>query len=182
MYGLVNKAIQDMICHQFGHDTWQTIKKKAGVELDAFISLDSYPDEVTYSLAQAASQVLGISLAEVLEAFGEYWVLYTKRGGYGEMFRWWGDDLRSFLLNLNNMHTRIALFFPHLKPPTFECTDLGDNSLVLHYHSERRGLAPIVIGMLKGLGTVFQTPIEVTQIAHREQGAAHDQFLVRFGA
>lgn len=182
MYGLVNKAIQDMICHQFGDDTWQTIKQKAGVQIDAFVSLDSYPDEITYQLAEAASQVLDLSMAEVLEAFGEYWVLYTGREGYGEMFRWWGDDLRAFLLNLNNMHTRIGLSFPNLKPPTFECTDLRDNSLILHYHSIRCGLAPMVIGLLKGLGTVFHTRVEVTQIASREQGAEHDQFLVRFGA
>lgn len=182
MYGLVNKAIEDMICHRFGYDTWQTIKHEAGVEIDAFVSLDAYPDEITYQLAGAASQVLGMSVAEVLEAFGEYWVLYTGREGYGEMFKWWGDDLRSFLLNLNNMHTRIGLSFPKLKPPAFECTDLRDDSLVLHYHSARRGLAPMVIGLLKGLGAVFNTRVEVTQIASRERGAEHDQFLVRFGA
>lgn len=32
MYGLVNKAIQDMICKYHGEDTWETIKQKAALE------------------------------------------------------------------------------------------------------------------------------------------------------
>ncbi len=36
MYGLVNKAIQDMLCSRFGENTWQEIKQKAGIEVDFF--------------------------------------------------------------------------------------------------------------------------------------------------
>jgi two-component system chemotaxis sensor kinase CheA len=34
------------------------------------------PDEVTYKLVGAASEVLGIPPNQVLEAFGEYWIIY----------------------------------------------------------------------------------------------------------
>jgi hypothetical protein len=43
MYGLVNKAIEDMVCSQFGEATWKAIKQKAALEMDSFISMEGYP-------------------------------------------------------------------------------------------------------------------------------------------
>jgi hypothetical protein len=84
MYGLVNKAIEDMVCDRFGEETWEEIKKKAQLDVDVFISMDGYPDDVTHRLVKAASEILAISSSEILQAFGEYWVLYTAKEGYGD--------------------------------------------------------------------------------------------------
>ena len=32
MYGLVNAAIQELVCNKFGEDKWNQIKKMAGVQ------------------------------------------------------------------------------------------------------------------------------------------------------
>ena len=58
MYGLVNKAIHDMICTHHGPETWEIIKHKAEVEADSFISMEAYPDEINQRLVKAASAVL----------------------------------------------------------------------------------------------------------------------------
>ena len=55
MYGLVNKAVVDLVVSKFGEDTWNAIKKKAEVDIDVFVSMDGYPDELTYKLVGAAS-------------------------------------------------------------------------------------------------------------------------------
>ena len=34
MYGMVNKAIQDLVTIKFGEDKWEAVKRKAGVEID----------------------------------------------------------------------------------------------------------------------------------------------------
>lgn len=85
MYGLVNKAIEDLVCSSHGVETWGRIKSKAGVDIEVFVSSEGYPDELTYNLVGAASEVLGISSEEALHAFGEHWVLYSGREGYGEL-------------------------------------------------------------------------------------------------
>ena len=36
MYGLVNKAIQDLVTEKFGEDKWQEIKKLSDFEDDVF--------------------------------------------------------------------------------------------------------------------------------------------------
>ena len=32
MYGMVNKAVEDMVCRNYGAPTWERIKAQAGVE------------------------------------------------------------------------------------------------------------------------------------------------------
>jgi hypothetical protein len=180
MYGLVNKAIEDMVCSRFGDDTWEAIKQKAGLDIDAFISMDAYPDDVTYQLVGAASEHLNIPAEKVLEEFGEYWVLYTSKEGYGDLMSTMGDDFLTFLQNLNHLHSRVGLIYPQLKPPSFYCTDITDTSLRLHYHSTRPGLAPLVVGLLTGLGKMFHTTVHVDYSTNRTTGADHDEFLVQF--
>lgn len=182
MYGLVNKALEDLVRTRYGEDTWEAIRRNAGVDIDAFISMDAYPDEVTYKLVGAASEVLGLSAEEVLKAFGEYWVRYTAKEGYGELLKMAGDTLPAFLQNLDNLHTRVGLIFPNLKPPSFRCTDIREDSLRLHYYSPagRAGLAPFVIGLVNGLAVMFKTETSITQTGSRSQGADHDEFLITF--
>lgn len=180
MYGLVNKAIEDLVRSKFGDATWEQIKHKAGVEEELFISMDSYPDDVTYRMVAAASEVLGIPAAQVLEAFGEYWVVYTAREGYSDTLTMFGDTLPTFLTNLDTMHAHVGTVFPNLKPPSFQCTDITDHSMRLHYYSERAGLAPMVVGLLKGLSTMFKRPMSVVHSASRDAGANHDEFLIDY--
>ena len=105
----------------------------------------------------AASEVLGLSAEEVLKAFGEHWVLYTGKEGYGEMLKMAGNTLPTFLQNVDNLHTRVGHLFPGMTPPSFRCTDIRENSLRLHYYSTRPGLAPMVIGLVNGLAVMFKS-------------------------
>jgi hypothetical protein len=178
MYGLVNKAIQDMVCSRFGEETWKEIKHKAEVDIDVFLNMEGYPDDITHKLIKAASVVLSLSTQQIMQAFGEFWVHYTAQEGYGEMMDMSGDTLPEFLENLDNLHARVGVSFPNLQPPSFECTDMEENSLSLHYRSDREGLTPMILGLVQGLGNRFDTEVDITQTQNRDEGAEHDEFLV----
>lgn len=179
MYGLVNKAVEDLIRTKFGTQTWEEILKRAGVDDIGFISMDPYPDEITYGLVKAASEILERPVDELLEAFGEHWTLYTAQEGYGDLLSISGRSFEGFLENLDSLHTRIALSFPELRPPTFDCERRGDGTLVLHYKSERDGLAPMVRGLVRGLANMFEVEVGIEQTASKADGADHDVFLIR---
>ena len=181
MYGLVNRAVEDLVRERFGAPAWERIKQRAGLDVELFISMDAYPDEVTYSLVGAASEELGIPAAQLLQAFGEYWILYTAEQGYGELLRMGGASLLEFLHNLHDLHSHVALTFPQLQPPSFWLSDSTEGSVRLHYQSTRSGLAPMVVGLLHGLGKRFNTPVAVEHARRRDDGADHDEFLIRFG-
>jgi len=178
MYGLVNQAVEDFVRRGFGDAAWQRIREGAGLSHEMFVSMDGYPDEVTYKLVGAASEVLNLDAAQILESFGEHWVLYTAQEGYGEMLSMFGASLEEFLGNLDNMHSHVGLTFPDLRPPSFQLERVdGGRGLLLHYRSERMGLAPMVIGLLKGLGRRFDENVVVRQTAHRGLDD-HDVFRI----
>ena len=107
-------------------------------------------------------------------------VLYTAQEGYGQMLSMFGSDLEGFLLNLDNLHSHVGLTFPALRPPSFSVERLEDGSgLLLHYRSQRSGLAPMVIGLLKGLGRRFSQEISIRQTAHRGLDD-HDIFRIEY--
>lgn len=180
MYGLVNRSVEELVVARFGSATWEKIRLAAGIEDEVFLSNESYPDEVTYRLVGAASQVLGLSPNEVLEAFGEHWVLKTAQESYGTMLDMCGRNLPDFLRNLPNFHARVMLHFPKLRPPQFNVTDETPSSLVLHYDSHREGLTFFVIGLIKGLGKKFNTPVTVTQVATRAPGGTRESFRIEW--
>lgn len=177
MYGLINKAVEGLVRSKFGDATWDRIRTRAGLPDEPFISMEQYADKTTYDLVGAASAELGAPAEAILEEFGLYWVKYTGEAGYGELMKSAGRTFPEFLRNLDQMHTRIKLSFPQLAPPSFAVSEETANSLVLSYYSSRPGLAPLVVGLLRGLGDRFN--IDVATRTERIEGERpHDRFHV----
>lgn len=181
MYGLVNRALQEFICTRHGEASWQTLKAKAGVDIELFVRMESYPDDVTYRLVGAACETLGLEPADLLRDFGRHWVLFTGQEGYGSLLDGAGSSLQEILANLDDLHVRVGLMYPALKPPSFSCSDVSDNGLTLHYFSGRPGLAPMVIGLIEGLGEHLGKSLTIRQQLDRFKGADHDSFDIRIG-
>ena len=179
MYGLVNLAVQDLVTKNFGEETWQRIKKRAGVEEEAFLRLTMYPDKMTYDLVGAACAELGADAEAILRTFGKFWIGFAMKEGYRELFLISGRDMKSFLGNLDNLHARLGMTFTGMDAPSFTVVDKGENELELHYYSSRPGLAPFVQGLLEGLGEVFKCEVDARIVSTREQGHDHDTFFVR---
>ena len=177
MYGMVNRAVEGLVCSKFGEEKWELVKSRAGVEEDVFLSNESYPDAMTYRLVGAASEVLGLPPEAILEAFGEHWI-ELARNSYGELMTMHGRTLGEFLTNLPNFHTRVALLFPKLQPPRFMVSEATSDSLNLHYFTHREGLAPFVVGLVKGLGRMFDTSVTIDHRLRRGPGQDHDVFAI----
>jgi len=180
MYGLVNRAIEELVCTHFNEESWEAIKAHAGVTCAAFISMEAYPDQLTYDLIAATSHELQLPAETVLEQFGEYWTLYTAREGYGELLKLSGKTLAEFLANLDTLHTRVSLLYPELRPPSFACTEVNDAGLLLHYHSHREGMAHLVIGILHGLRKQFAINFTIDHEQKRHIDGDHDAFRLTY--
>lgn len=180
MYGLVNLAIQELVCSQYGADKWQQVCEIAGASGVYFQRMQSYPDALTYKLIEGVSLVLGITADEALFALGEYFVLHTGREGYGHLFALAGRSLLEFLHNLDVLHSRVGQNFAGLSPPSFQCEDLGPRSVRLRYYTDRRGLCPMVRGLLGGLAGHFATPASIQHepASCTRSGSDHCEFTI----
>ena len=178
MYGIVNKSIQDLIIHQFGFDKWEEIHEKSGVNIEFFLSNEPYDDAITFKLVTTASEVFGLTVSELLNAFGEWWILKTTKEKYGGLMEAGGNTLKEFLVNLPLFHNRIMLMYPKLTPPEFKISDVEEKSILVHYFSERKGLQEFVRGLLSGLSKMYETTTEIELLQSRDDGKTHEIFKV----
>lgn len=181
MYGLVNAALRELIVAKHGLTAWERLRDEAGLQADTFALMDPYPDEITQRMVQQGAAILGMSTAELLHSFGEFWVEYTDREGYGSLFEIAGNSLPDFLLSLDELHVRVGRNFPRLKPPSFRFDVIDRSTMRMHYLTSRAGLCPFVTGLLAGLSRRFQTPIEVRQDECTLRGDDHCVFFLQFG-
>lgn len=172
MYGMVNRAIKDLVVATADEATWRQICDKAGLPDTEFSNTTVYDDAVTYGLVAAASDVLEADPADILHSFGRHWILFTGREGWGALFDMAGSDLRTFVEGLDVMHARVQASMPECRMPSFGVTEADDGSLLVEYRSEREGLEPMVTGLLAGLVEHFGEHWDVSHVGPNEDGSA----------
>lgn len=179
MYGLVNNGIRTFIVDNHGQDTWLRICRKASIADEDFENLTAYDDAITYALVGAVSDELGLPVDQVLDVFGHYWVGFSKSTSIGKLVDQGAETLVDQIRGLDEMHERIQLTMPHLDPPSFEFEEMPDGNHRLHYMSNREGLAPMVVGLLRGLADECGVSIDVKHVDRKDDGASHDVFVLR---
>ena len=177
MYGLVNQGIKDMVVECHGGESWERICADASIAIDDFELLKTYPDALTYGLVGGACRILSVEAGAFLEQFGEYWIRFTAEKGYGDLLKLFGSDLRSCLRNLNHMHARMGAMMPDLRPPRFIVEEEEPARIELRYFSKRDGLAPMVVGLIRGLAHRYGNEISITHHP-RPENRDHEHFTV----
>jgi hypothetical protein len=177
VYGLINEAMRRLVSETSGEDTWARIATRAHAP-HGYAFLSYYDDEITYDLVGAASVELGTTGEQLLRDFGHYWSLHVGPENYADLLGATGTDVVSVLRHLDAMHARLQLLYPELRPPSFAVSDVEGSSLVVHYSSEREGLAPFVVGLLEGLGELYGTPAAVEHVTAPTEGSGYHVFRV----
>ena len=177
MYGLVNRAIQEMVVEAHGDEAWKQVAKDAGIDAAGIVDMTSYDDEITFKLIGNASNLLNVPADELLHAFGKHWVLYTSSAKWGYLFELAGNDFLSFLHGMDNLHARVEAQMPESRMPQFTVIEHPDH-VELQYRSDREGLAPMVGGLLDGLMDKFDERWHV-QHTLKQSDNGYDAFVLR---
>ncbi|XP_077520446.1 guanylate cyclase soluble subunit beta-1-like [Amblyomma americanum] len=157
MYGFIHCALEDLVTKKFGPETWKTLLEKSGITMHgaSFLMHKVYTDDMTLKLVAAACEVLGLDLDTCLEAFGEHFLYFCQQHGYDHILRVLGSNMADFLTNLDNLHDHLASTYPGMRAPSFRVTPGPSGQILLHYYSDRKGLHPIVLGIVKVVGREF---------------------------
>ena len=153
MLGWINDCVEKLVISEFDVKTWHIVKSKAGCTTadGGFLKLEHYPDKSTIDLVVAASEVSGLTVDQVLEAFGKFFVPYIIGEGYESLLCCQGSTMKDWMTNINAIHQHLQTTFPKkMIMPEFWCECETDGSLTLYYHSMRGNLlAPLAVGLVR---------------------------------
>jgi hypothetical protein len=167
MKGTIAKCLSEMVVEKFGKDKWEAVLQLGGQARSAiFMPQQDVDDGAILKLVDSACKILGVTPVQAADAFGEYWMnVYAPK-----LYRPFLDGCktaRDFLLKLNDMHKSMTKNMPGARPPSFAFQWKDENTLVLSYQSQR-GLIDFAVGLAKGVGKYYQTPLKVTKINARQ--------------
>ncbi len=182
MYGLINKALKQFTEEKYGEETWNQVMQSLEIFDDTFPKFEYFSDDITYQIVGKLSEETGTSAEQLLQDIGKFWLKFIAIKEYENILRLGGNNFRQFIARLNRVHAGVQEKFPELQPPQFFLTDVEENSFVLHYHSQRDGLLPLVIGILKGLAEKFNVDVKMRTLRTKEQGHDHDEIAIIYAS
>lgn len=173
MYGMVNQAIRSMVLENLGTEVWEEICDQEKLDPTGFCSFNQYEDKLTANLVGHVSAKLKKRPEEVLEAFGIYWIEYAKKSEYQSILMGFASNPIELIESLDSLHSRLQLSFENLKAPSFYVTDKKENSILVHYKSQRKmGLEHFVVGLIKGMFGLFDQKCQVEILPNATKDAA----------
>ncbi len=179
MYGMVNQAIKSMVLLKFDEPTWNEVCRKANLDHNDFAPFQQYDDAITGSLVATISEMANMNPTDLLEAFGEYWVVYARKSEYSSILESFATSPIGLIESLDSLHTRLELLFSNLSAPSFWVEHISHNEVIVHYSTIRTmPLEYFVVGLLKGVFRMFDKECEVTMLPGIEGEKA--AFKVKF--
>lgn len=177
MYGMIHCAVREMVVGQLGVDEWASLEREAKITVADQISLKVYDDALTMHIMEAAAGRLGLTLPDCLAAFGRHWVGFAANGSFKSIMEFTGDDIVTFVGNLDQMHRAVVRTLPSARMPSFRVIESGLESFKVQYRSERDGLERFVAGLFEGLLEHFGLVGDVTLTKQDSEGL---EFVVNF--
>jgi hypothetical protein len=163
MKGTIHKCAEKLIIEKFGIEKWQDCLKSVGLsEYYTFMINEDVDEKTTMQLLQNATTILGITMEQLFDAFGEYWVHVYAPKMYPEYY----EDIHSakqFLLNIDKIHSEVTENIPNAHPPRFTYNSPDDNILEMKYNSSR-GLVHLFISLAKGLASYYKEKVKIDLI------------------
>ncbi len=168
MYGLIHRAMREMVIDTLGDPAWLAIEKEQDIGPGEMIGQSVYDDALTMRLLAAVSARFDKPMDQTMRVFGHYWVRFVSKGAYAAILNFTGNELATLLRNLDRMHQTVRVTMPDAVVPSFSVISESAQELCVEYRSQRSGLEPMVVGLLEGLVGHFGLAGTVEQLIHPE--------------
>ena len=160
-------CLTEMVKEKFGEDKWQEILQLSGMDTNdkylQFVNGLDILDSKVMEIIRHTCAVLRITLEQAADAFGEYWVTsYAPRvykSYYGKY-----STAREFIMSMDLIHEQVTTNIENAHPPRFDIEELDEKRISVHYKSTRK-MIDFYIGLAKGVGKYFNTPLNVKKIS-----------------
>ena len=167
MKGTIVRCLAEMVTEKYGDDKWQACLADVGLENGRrFRMTEDVSDHESLQLFAAATEVLGISMQELYDAFGIHWSTKYAPENYRSWFMM-AKSAKDFIKQLDRIHDVMTQNIPNAVPPRFQYVWETENKLRLTYNS-KRNLIDLFISLAKGIGEYYQTPVRAQKVSANE--------------
>ena len=164
MKSVIAICLTDMISQKFGVNKLKLIFDDAEIPQTEreFLPTSDTPDVSMLAIIKSTCNVLGLSLDEVGNLFGEHWCKEYVKNLYEAYYKS-ANCAKEFLLKMDRIHTSVTQRIPNAKPPSFEYVDEAPDKLIMKYNSDRN-LQPIWLGVTRGVGLIYNEKLDIKHI------------------
>ena len=153
-------CFKDLIEQKYGKSKWKQVLDMSGLPADTvFIPTEKVSDDVVMNVLNNVCKVIGISVPQATDAFGEYWVnsfiprLYPH---FGIIV----SNSRDFLVKLNDIHAKIAKAMQGAAPAKFAYRWKDEDTLLIAHESKWLN-SVLLVGLLKGAAKYFGEELSI---------------------
>ncbi|CAD5211700.1 unnamed protein product [Bursaphelenchus okinawaensis] len=192
MFGVIHECIKQLFISLRCEEAYKEVLAQAGFEMGKEnMFFHYYEDSDSMAIIDNICLHTKMGREEIWELFGAFFVNWIMDQGWGGLLRTLSPDLKGFVNNLDSLHYFVdhVVYKANLKGPSFRCEVNKDDSITLHYFSERSGLYPIVKGIIREVGKkLYKLDVNITllgrtqrsvQVGQKERLEEHVIFLIR---
>ncbi|MFN3619567.1 heme NO-binding domain-containing protein [Sphingorhabdus sp.] len=174
MYGMIHRAMKDMISELLGKEAWFALEKKLQIGPAELLTGMVYEDALTLDIVAEAAVRLNLTVDECLFEFGKYWIRYADRGSFSSIMDFTGRNLPNFINNLDHLHLAVSAAMPGTRLPSFRTLQSSNGHLEVEYRSDRVGMENFVCGLFQGLLERFCVDGQVLIVSRGEKSIIFD--------
>jgi hypothetical protein len=163
MKGVIFRCLREMVENRFGKDVWKKALEMSGLDVNIKVPATGVvEDDKVVTIIQNLCKILNMSLQQIADEFGDYWVnVYSQR--IYKVFYDEANNAKDFILKLDRIHWIMTRNIPYAKPPRFEYEWADDKTLIMKYKSHRK-LIDFAVGLLKGVMRYYNDEFEVSKL------------------
>jgi len=177
MHGIIFSELKKYVVTKFGDGTWNKLLQEAGLNGKMYWSHQIYPDEEVVALVVTASKMTRISVAAILEDFGEFIVPdLVKIYMIFIVSTWKTLDL---LENVEEtIHKVVRMRLPGSDPARLKVRRPNRDEVIIFYESPRK-MCSLAKGIIRGVAKYYGETIIIQELKCMHRGSPSCQLRVR---
>lgn len=168
MHGLINRSLQSFLSDTYGAQTWQSIRKAAGLQTDGFEALLIYDDALTDAVIDSAARILTKPREMVLEDLGTYLVSHHNLEALRRLLRFGGVSFVDFLHSMEDLPEHGRLGVPDLDLPDFILIEEAAGEFTLQVSPLVAGVGHVVVGLLRAMADDYGALVLLEHVGTRQ--------------
>ena len=167
MKGSIINCLSDLVKDNFGEHKWKEIVQLTGENpKTAIIATSDIDDKTAFKLIENTCKVLNLTKQQACDAFGDYWV-NTYAPKIYSMYYTKFKNAKQFIMGMDKVHETVTKNMLNARPPRFTFEEVDENTVIVSYISTRN-MIDFYIGLVKGVGKYFNTPISIKKISEEK--------------